>query len=213
MNDDPKEPGLRASRYFYVDGTFELAFGGLCLLLAVYFYAQAALADSWMAGLLSGLLVLVLIGGGYLVSRLVRTLKERFTYPRTGFVSYQRERGMRRGLRIAVTFAASALIAGLLVLFVAGRPNGFELMPGMTGLIFGAAIAWIGYRAALPRFYLLAVLSLVIGVGLSISGLSEGLELAIFYGALSMVLFTFGGATLWRYLRHNPAPTEEPDEH
>jgi hypothetical protein len=213
MNHDLKEPGLRAVRYWYVDGTFELAFGGLCLLLAVYFYAQAALADSWMAGLLSGLLVLVLIGGGYLVNRLTRALKERLTYPRTGFVSYQRERGMRRGLRIAVAFAGSALIAGLLVLFVAGRPNGFEFMPGVTGLVFGAVIAFIGHRTALPRFYLLAALSLVFGAGLSVSGLSEGLDLAAFYGALSLVLFTFGGVTLWRYLRHNPGPAEAPDEH
>ena len=213
MNRDLKEPGLRAARYWYVDGTFELAFGGLCLLLAVYFYAQAALADSWMAGLLSGLLVLVLIGGGYLVNRLTRALKERLTYPRTGFVSYQRERGMRRSVRIAVIFAASALIAGLLVLFVAGRPNGVELMPGVTGLIFGAVIAFIGYRTALLRFYLLAALSLVFGAGLSVSGLSEGLDLAAFYGALSLVLFTFGGVTLWRYLRDNPGPAEAPDEH
>jgi hypothetical protein len=112
-----------------------------------------------------------------------------------------------------VAFAASALIAGLLVLFVAGQPNGFELMPGVTGLIFGAVIALIGYRTALPRFYLLAALSLVFGAGLSVSGLSEGLDLAAFYGALSLVLFTFGGVTLWRYLRHNPAPAEAPDEH
>ena len=213
MNHDLKEPGLRAVRYWYVDGTFELAFGGLCLLLAAYFYAQASLSDSWMAGLLSGLLVLVLIGGGYLVNRLTRALKERLTYPRTGFVSYQRERGMRRSVRIAVIFAASALIAGLLVLFVAGRPNGFELMPGVTGLIFGAVIAFIGYRTALLRFYLLAALSLVFGAGLSVSGLSEGLDLAAFYGALSLVLFTFGGVTLWRYLRDNPGPAEAPDEH
>jgi hypothetical protein len=213
MNRDLKEPGLRAVRYWYVDGTFELAFGGLCLLLAVYFYAQAALADSWMAGLLSGLLILVLIGGGYLVARLTRAVKERLTYPRTGYVSYPRERGMRRGLRIAVIFAASALTAGLLVLFVAGRPNGFELVPGVTGLIFGAVIALIGYRTSLPRFYLLAVLSLVLGAGLSIGGLGEGLDLAAFYGALSLVLFTFGGVTLRRYLRHNPAPAEAADEH
>lgn len=213
MSHDLKEPGLRAVRYWYVDGTFELAFGGLCLLLAVYFYAQAALADSWMAALMSGLLVLVLIGGGYLVSRLTRAVKERLTYPRTGYVSYQHERGRRRGLRIAVTFVASALIAGLLVLFVAGRANGFELVPGVTGLIFGAVIALIGSRAALPRFYLLAVLSLVFGAELSVSGLSAGLGLAAFYGALSLVLFTFGGVTLWRYLRHNPAPAEAPDEH
>jgi len=213
MNHDLKEPGLRAVRYWYVDGTSELAFGGLCLLLAAYFYAQASLSDSWMAGLLSGLLVLVLIGGGYLVNRLTRALKERLTYPRTGFVSYQRERGMRRGLRIALTFAASALIAGLLALFVAGQPNGFELMPGVTGLIFGAVIALIGYRTALQRFYLLAALSLVFGAGFSVSGLSEGLELAAFYGALSLVLFTFGGVTLWRYLRHNPAPAGAPDGH
>ncbi len=120
---------------------------------------------------------------------------------------------MRRSVRIAIIFVALALVAGLVALFIAGSPSRLDLIPAVSGLVFGAAIAWIGYRAALPRFYLLAALSLLIGVGLSFSGLSESLELAIFYGALSLVLFTFGGLTLWRYLRHSPAPAESPDEH
>jgi hypothetical protein len=212
MNDDLKEPKLRATQYFYEDGSSELAFGGLCLLLAIYFYAQAIYTGSWFAALLSGIGILVLIGGGYLANRLVRTLKERLTYPRTGYVSYRPGRKMQRGVRIAIIFAASALVAGLLALFFAGSPDRLDLMPVMAGLVFGAAIAWIGHRAALQRFYLLGLLSLLIGAGVSVSGLSANLDLTIFYGALSLVLFTSGGITLWRYIRHNPASKEGSDE-
>ncbi len=213
MSDDLEQPALRAVRYWYVDGTFELAFGGLCLLLAVYFCAQAIVRDSWIAALLSVIFVVVIVGGGRLFARLLRVLKERLTYPRTGYVAYRRMRGTQRGVRIAVVAAVAAMLADLLTVLVIRRPEGLKLVAGATGLIFGGALAWTGYRAGLPRFYVLAVLSLLIGAAISVSRLDQDLGLSIFYGALSVALLTSGGVTLGRYLRHNPPPEEAPDGH
>ena len=134
MADELKKSQLHAIQYFYVDGTFEFSFGGLCLVLAIYFFVQEAAPESLLSAILN-----------------------------MGFIA--------------------------------------------------AVIAWIGYRSALPRFYLVALAVFLIGISLAVSGLGDMLGLALVYGLTSLILFTSGGLTLWKYLHQNPVLQESPDEH
>ena len=42
MNNNLDQTIKRTRQYWYVDGLAEIAFGGLCLLLGLYFFARAA---------------------------------------------------------------------------------------------------------------------------------------------------------------------------
>jgi Na+/melibiose symporter-like transporter len=213
MADELKKSQLHAIQYFFVDGTFEFSFGGLCLVLAIYFFVQEAAPESLLSAILNMGFIVVVLAGSLLINRLVQTIKERITYPRTGFVKYKREYGLKRTARLAISLVSGALISALIVIALMKSPHVMDWMPGMTGLFFAAVIAWIGYRSALPRFYLVALAVFLIGISLAISGLGDMLGLALVYGLTSLILFTSGGLTLWKYLHQNPVLQESPDEH
>ena len=86
MKDNTSDVEQRVKRYWYVDGFGELVGGGgMCLILALYFAAGEYFGDqSFIGGLLSSTMALVLIGGFFLVRRIINTAKEHVTYPRTG---------------------------------------------------------------------------------------------------------------------------------
>jgi hypothetical protein len=79
--------------------------------------------------------------------------------------------------------------------------------------MFSGILAMIGWKIALPRYYLIAAITLLTSIVLLFSGPGGNPGLAMLCGAMSLVLFASGGITLWRYLRHNPLPAESPDEH
>ncbi len=78
MTDDLNTPQLRAIQYFFVDGSFEFGFGLLCLILAAFFYAETHV-QGWLLTLVSSSLVLLMIGGAWLINQLIKLLKERLT--------------------------------------------------------------------------------------------------------------------------------------
>jgi hypothetical protein len=207
--DPTSRPQLRAVQYYYVDGTFEFSFGGLCLLLAIYFFIEGTLPESLLSNLLNMAFVLIVVGGAFLVNRLVQRLKERITYPRTGYVAYKQVEGSKRIARIFLVVFSAAFTGAFMAVFFSDRPDSLNWMPGMSGLFFAAVMAWLGFRVALPRFYLLAAVLFLIGGGLTVSGIRDMLGLAIFYALTSLVLFLSGGLTLWQYLRQTRSPEEE----
>jgi len=53
MADELKKSQLHAIQYFFVDGTFEFSFGGLCLVLAIYFFVQEAAPGTLLSAILN----------------------------------------------------------------------------------------------------------------------------------------------------------------
>jgi hypothetical protein len=132
--DPTSRPQLRAIQYFFVDGTFEFGFGLLCLILAVYFYLENH-TTGLVSALLDASLVLVLIGGAWLVNRLVKRIKENVTYPRTGYVAYRREQGKRRGWRVAAGLLLGGLVGAIGAVLVTSPHPRMNVMPAFTGLM------------------------------------------------------------------------------
>ncbi len=208
MTDEIKKSQLRALQYYYVDGTFEFTFGGLCLLLALYFYVQATLPESFLSNLLNIVFILVVLGGSFAINRLVQALKQRLTYPRTGYVAYRSNYGLKLGVRIGIGLTLGFLFSAVIILAITKRPNLMDWMPGITGLFFAIVLAWVGFRSSLPRFFLVALTVALCGIGLAFSGVEYAFGLAIVYAWSCLVLFTSGGITLWKYLHRNPLPGE-----
>lgn len=207
---DPlSQPQRRAIQYWYVDGSYEIGFGLLCLLLSLYFLLEKLVQGSWLSAVVDGALVLVFILGILLVNWLTRRIKERITYPRTGYVAYRRPAGLPRLLRILLLMVITGLLAAAIVLLVERPITGFDVMPLVTGLLLALVLGILAWRSTVPRFYLFAVFSALTGLGLALAGWGNSPALAVFYIAMGLALILSGLLTLIGYLRQNPAPQEE----
>jgi hypothetical protein len=211
MSDELSKPQRRALQYWYVDGTYELGFGLFCLILATYFQIERLLEGSWLSAVADASLVLVFLGGGALIRWLTRKWKERVTFPRTGYISYRRETGLRRGVRIALGLFVGLLIGATVAVLVTQPFQDFDIMPLVSGLLLGVVLAILAWRTSLPRLYLLAAFSTGTGLALAFARLGNYTALSLYYLVLGLGLIASGLVTLVRYLRNNPLPVEASD--
>lgn len=211
-NDDMKQVEKRVRRYWYTDGIAELASGGMFLLLGLYFGVLGYFEDgSLVSVILQVSMVLVMVGGAFGVRWLVNTLKSRLTYPRTGYVEYrvnEKDAKMRRYvvMAVAMSFAIASIV---LIDFI----RGLESMVLFTGVIVGVIfIALRGKSSGLKRFHLLGGLSIVLGITLAFSKLSQVYSLSLFYGLLGIGILISGALVMHQYLDENPLRSEHEDE-
>ena len=200
----------RVNRYWYTDGLGELIGGSMFILLGVYFALQDFLGpDSALSGILQISLVLLLNGGVYVRRRLINALKTRLTYPRTGYVEYKvnkKETSSKRVLAFILAFAVAGLAIAFISIF-----NSFDSMVAVTGFIVGMILVLLRAKSSgLARFYLLAAISVMFGLAISTSGLSNGYALGLYYALMGVCFMISGGITLTWYLHENPLSMEGP---
>lgn len=205
-----REAATRVRRHWYEDGLVELFIGGLFVVLALYFLAQSLLADRLAAiGAASIVLNLlfpaVVVAAALLGRRLVRRAKERHVYPRTGFVRYHESRRAPRWLTATLAAGVAALTASL----VARAPGVDAWIPALQGFLLGGIFFWQGTSAGVPRLVVLALFTALVGLAVSLAGLSSSLSGAAFFGPLGLAMMAAGQAAFRRYLRDAPPP-EEP---
>ncbi len=209
MKDNVSDVEQRVKRYWYVDGFGELVGGGgMCLILALYFSAQQYLGDdSLISGLLQASLVLVLLGGMFLVRRLISAAKLRVTYPRTGYVEYRSSEKNR--LVTGILSGAVGMIMAMTFIFIVRQFNQIDAMVAVSGVVMGIILlvkeVW---TTKVKRFYILSAMALIYGAVLSVSGFPRGYNLGLFYALMSLSFVISGGLTLKKYLDENPLQTD-----
>ncbi len=208
MKDDLEKSKQRAFRYWYVDGLAEISMGLIFLVLGGYFWLQTRLASSsWISQLLIVFLMLFILGCGYFSRKAIVAIKDRLTYPRTGYVAYPPF--PRKHRLLAAVLAAG--IAAFTVLVIRQLPGSTLWVPAITSLIFAIVMLVIGLRLGLARFYLQGFFSLVLGGGLSLAGIGDIYGLSIFYTGSGAALLLAGVLVLMAYLRHSVPPREGSD--
>ena len=199
----------RLNRYWYVDGISEIGFGLLCLILGAYFFGISYFEEnSLLFQLLSIGFVLIIIGAAYGINRFVSFLKNRITYPRTGFVAYRRMRSYWRWLIGALV---GALSAGLMI-FLTRIPASLNWKVFITGMVFTLVALYIAFRIGLLRYGIIAIAAFVLGTYLSVQSPGDYQGLAAFYLLLGATISGTGAAILWRYMLTNQSPSEELDD-
>jgi hypothetical protein len=219
MKDPMDREKLRAVQYQHVDGSFELTFGGTFLLVAISFFLVSRVASSTSSSL-GFIPLLVFLGGAFLIDTLVRRFRTQVTYPRTGYISYLPPRPLEHPTRLVIWIGIpllTVLFIGVLFLKRSAFPAQSQeyisyLLPGFSGLLFSGLFAIVGWKIALPRFYLLAVSALLIDVMLFINGVGGYPAMAWLFGGMGVLLSLSGSVTLWSYLRQTSQPVETPDE-
>jgi len=212
MKDETSQIEQRVQRYWYSDGIAELMGGGVFLILSLYFTAQQYFGEESLAGnLLHAAFVLVLIGALLLGRKLINSLKTRVTYPRTGYVEYRRYGDSLMWRRFLAFFAAMGV--AMAAVFITRRIESIDAMAASTGALVAAIfLVKQGWSSGVARFYVFSLVSLALGVALSLSGFLPGYNLGLFYGVMGVILAISGGITLKRYLSENPMPAEVGNE-
>jgi hypothetical protein len=210
--DEIKQIEQRVKRYWYTDGIAELASGGMFVLLGLYFGIQGYFGENSLVSVILQVgLALLMIAGAFGVRRLVKALKARLTYPRTGFVEYrvnEKDTKVRRYVVVGV-----AMMIAIASIVLNDYIRNLDSMVLITGLLVGAIFITLqGRSSGLKRFYALGGLAIVLGVALSFSKLPQAYTLALFYGLTGVVILAFGALVLHRYLDENPLPLEMANE-
>jgi hypothetical protein len=213
MNQQIEQISKRTLRYFYEDGLPEIGAGLILGLLGIYFYIQATQPEgSALRAITDSGLILVIIIGGFFIRRLVTRAKTRITYPRTGYVEYHQDRLRNRRPRI-LALAAIAMTVAVMVVFIGGLLRETAWMPVFTGFFFSAITIFIMIpRVGLTRWYILAAISALLGIGLGLSGIDNTLGLGAFYPGLGLCTTMSGILVLIHYLRTTQPPEINSDE-
>jgi hypothetical protein len=208
MNSKLSDIEERVKSYWYTDGIVELSIGGMFILLGIYFWLQGYLGESSSVGVFLQVgLVLLMMVGAISVSWLVNTLKIRLTYPRTGFVEYRIDEPEARQRRYVVMTVALIMVVASMVLSKYLR--GFDSMVLVTGILAGVVFLTLrGKPSGRKRFHVLGLFSVLLGIGLSLSELSELYRLASFFGLFGIASLASGGWVLRHYLNQNPMPAD-----
>jgi hypothetical protein len=203
---DLKEIERRPQRYWNADGIADLTMGALWVVWGTALGLPAALPSGqwqtyyWMA------MPLVLVGGAAATNWITKRLKQRFTFPRTGYVQWPRP-GV--GATLLPALIAVAVAAALAFLAIKGRTETLsELAAPATSLLLSLAFLFASLRLKLPHHLWLAASALILA--LLIYGLHLSLEsgmVCLFLG-VGVVSMAVGGLRLRAYLKHNPAPAE-----
>src|SRR4026209_2490839 len=168
MKDNYSDVEQRVKRYWYVDGFGELVGGGgMCLILALYFSAQQYFGDdSLVGGVLPAGLALVLIGGIFLVRRLIDAAKARVTYPRTGFVEYRSSE--KNPLVMGILSALVGMSLAMSFVFIVRQFDSIDAMVAVSGMVMGIILlvkqVW---STKVKRFYILSLAAWIFGAVLS----------------------------------------------
>ena len=194
----------RSFQYWYMDGLNEIGFGCLMLLLGLYFYLEGALSQtSTLRVILDSSLILVILGGAWLISRGIKYFKEKITYPRTGYVAYAQKRRTPRWLTAIIAGLAGAFFAAIII-----QGNLLKWLPALTGIVLCLVMVFMAARANLLRFYLLAAVALIIGVVITLSNFEQSVGLSAVYALFGLTLLISGIRSLVLYLRSFPSAEE-----
>jgi len=223
----------RGRGYWFVDGFIEMFAGGLLILLgAILLLRGLAPQDSFLAQFISvaSEIAMVKVVGIFMAILALWWLKDRFTYPRTGFV-----RGKRMPMVQILAFFRNGFLVlalpalGLIAVIFLLRPLQGALFSMSIWFPVGLGVLWAvlcvlsGKWLGLRRFWLLGALIGLTGIAAGawqfvIGWANIPVETAIYRTFASVGLLTLvsgvvfllsGVATFLRYRKENPVPYQE----
>jgi hypothetical protein len=198
MNQNIDDVMRRTYRYYYEDGLVETAVGILFFIIGLALLGWLTIQSNPALGIgMVFLSVLLILGSTLFIKKAIPSLKERFTHPRTGYVTYRH--GEPTWGRWPVMLAA-LMLAILSLLF----PEYLSQMSIMEGALLGIILCYMGYRVSLRRFYLLGAAALLIGLAATLWLRDDITGSAFTFGGTGAIMLISGLIILRRYLRSHP---------
>ena len=196
-------------KYWYVDGLSEIAGGILIIFVALTYFISSLIPNLAIRSLMLGFgQPFVIIIGSVYINKIVKRVKENVTYPRTGYLSFRRQKS-KKVSRIILIVLLAIVVSGI-VSFISSRIDQ-QIIPFVVSIFVSILTIYLGYQNNVPRFYLISLLT--IGWGMLISYWSpEGvLPFVFMFGGVGVLWLISGAWTFFQYLRETK-PMEKLNE-
>lgn len=204
----------RTLRYWTEDGLPDLYIGLGFILYAALTWWSARSDSNWVEGFRSIFLIVLILGGRFLVEK----IKMRLTYPRTGYLAYPQPPRHELALRILLGMFIAGTLAFIIfyTLSTQGETAGITLINILLPILFGGILAAIAHRQGNLRYGIYAVIAILSGLAALpfAQSLPPADQNAVHNGAVMLVItgagMLIGGAlTLVQYLNRHPLPQED----
>jgi hypothetical protein len=201
----------RTRQYWYIDGFSELLVGVIFVILGLLNCATLVIRPSIGSAVIVGIgYPLVILGGILFGNKWVRSMKEKVTYPRTGYVKYiQPERPSRKTRMIKALVIA--FMVSIVVNVIISRLDPFWLVFG-TGLLIAAFTVYMGVQIPLNRFHILAAWIVVVSLVAARLPFSDEIQMGLLLTGTGLGWLITGVISLMIYLRNNPLQNSGIDE-
>jgi hypothetical protein len=198
----------RTRQYWYVDGFSELLVGAIFVVLGLLNGAALIVKPSIGSSVIVGIgYPLVILGGVIFGNKWVRSMKEKVTYPRTGYVKYiQPERPSRRE-RMIKAFVIAFMVS-IVINVILSRLDPFWIVLG-TGLIIAAFVVYMAAQIPLNRFYILAGWIAIVSFAAARLPVTEDMQICLLLAGAGLGWLVGGVISLVTYLRNNPLEAAE----
>ena len=143
--------------------------------------------------------------------RMLRAVRERLSYPRSGYVQELPRRRRKVVLLIAATLPPAVTFAYLRYCGGTGGENPDELLrwvPALAGVGLGALLFHAGIRNGFRRYFALGIFSTVLGIGLSLETPWD-VALTAWCTGVGCAFLCSGGIALSSYLRTPQHPASQ----
>ena len=198
----------KAKQYWFNDGINEIGLGLVFLILGIYFFLMVSLKwTGLIRTIFDSSLLLVMLGTFWLINSGIKYFKENLTYPRTGFVSYERSRRLPKWVTGLIAGITGALIASLLA-----RENLLRWLPALSGAVICLVLLLIAFRIQLFRFHILALLSLCYGLIFSNFEIEPMLGTSAVYSLCGISVLFSGVCILVTYIHSTSPPGNQSNE-
>jgi hypothetical protein len=204
---DLKEIERRPKQYWNADGFPSLVMGallilwGLALALPTWLPAGSWVEYYWMA------VPLVLIFSGLAANAIVKKLKQRFTFPRTGYVEWTPPSG---AIKIVTALLGTAMAVAAVFVIRSSTVQGFtDLLPPACALFCALGALIIAKWHKLPHYLWLSALSLVLVFIIIRFRMDLTHNFILLWLSLGAGVCLVGGVQLHTYLRRNPRSQED----
>jgi hypothetical protein len=201
----------RTRQYWYIDGFSELLVGAIFVFLGLLNCASLIIRPSIGSAVIVGIgYPLVILGGILFGNKWVRSMKEKVTYPRTGYVKYIQPESPSRKERM-IKAMIIAFMVSIVINVVISRLDPFWLVFG-TGLIIAAFTVYMGVQIPLSRFYVTAGWIVVISLLAARLPYPDEIQMGILLAGTGIGWLIAGTSSLIAYLRNNPLQNPEIEE-
>jgi hypothetical protein len=207
MNDEIDAIIQNTQRYHFEDGLTELFMGALGLL------GSAVLLFSIGDYLQTGIWFTI---GLIVIARLLEWSRRRFTYPRSGYVTYREHKSQLWKTLLGTGIALISIGVALAIAISLDDWHNVQWIPLIIGAFIGAILIWQGIRLHLRRLIFLGIYSVLVGMIWSPLVMAPR-STEFYYGILYFGFYLFffgigavisGGIQFWRFMRQNPRVTE-----
>jgi hypothetical protein len=203
---DLKEIERRANYAAFQDGLMEIAMG-----LFLFFFG-GALATNTLPLAIVFVVVTIFFG-----QRLIERIKQRYIYPRTGYVKLPEDPNTTgKGIAIVAVVMVVALLGALgISMALLGQQAGLDffqtyILPPTTGFMMAIGPYWLGQTYGLMRGYLWAVLFVLGGIAMPVFSIASGYEaVGLLCTGMGLLILITGTIMFAHFIRENPVSSLE----